>query len=181
MKYKVILSSAIENNTAEDKNRFLLIRDCFVNATEINIATGYVTCESLQNFRLQIEKYNKDVKVSLFIGMNYALGFTKSLYDEIIKFNNYLKNRKMGEVYVSPKGLFHGAMYAFVKNGRCLGASVGSSYLESFFAERKEESEADVWFDGETGNDINDLIIGITKQLAQALDVIGYPDSFVEA
>ena len=47
------------------------------NATELNIATGFVTNDSIAALKQIVEFRRGGLNLSLFIGMNYLEGFTK--------------------------------------------------------------------------------------------------------
>ena len=49
-------------------------------ATHLNIATGYITNDSIAALKQIVEFRKGALKLSLFIGMHYAEGFTKPQY-----------------------------------------------------------------------------------------------------
>ena len=95
----------------------------------MNIATGFISNESIAELRRLIEYRKHTLNLSLFIGMNYIDGFTKLQYDAVKELGEKLIKNDLGNVYVSPKAMFHGKMYSFLKDGECLGAFVGSALL----------------------------------------------------
>ena len=59
-------------------------RDRLINeATEFNIATGYISSESLVELRRIVNLRPKEISINLFVGMNYLEGFTKLQYNSL--------------------------------------------------------------------------------------------------
>lgn len=85
------------------------------NATDFNIATGFITNDSIAALKQIVEFREGKLNISLFIGMNYLEGFTKPQYIAVRELNNYLITNNLGAVYLSPKALYHGKMYSFMK------------------------------------------------------------------
>lgn len=80
----------------------------FETATQLNIATGFISNESIAELRRLIEYRKHTLNLSLFIGMNYIDGFTKLQYDAVKELGEKLIKNDLGNVYVSPKAMFHG-------------------------------------------------------------------------
>ena len=58
----------------------------FVNtATEFNVATGFITNDSIATLQQIIAFKNGKMKLNLFIGMHYIEGFTKIQYKILVK------------------------------------------------------------------------------------------------
>ena len=64
----------------------------FENATQLNIATGFISNESIVELRRLIEYRNQTLSLSLFIGMNYIDGFTKLQYNAIKELHSFLNS-----------------------------------------------------------------------------------------
>lgn len=146
------------------------VQDYFVNlvneATTFNIATGFITNDSIATLQQIIDiKSEEGFKMNLFIGMNYLEGFTKAQYKAIDNLSNTLVDNNIGDIYLSPQGLFHGKMYSFLKENRCLGGFVGSSNLGSFVGKTTNYIESDVFFQNEDGRFVNDNIEKIISSL----------------
>lgn len=141
----------------------------FETATHLNIATGFISNESIAELRRLIEYRQNTLHLSLFIGMNYIDGFTKLQYEAVKEFSAQLLHNHIGDVYVSPKALFHGKMYSFLQGDKCLGAFVGSSNLGSFTGTSQNLIEADVLFESDNGLFVNDSIIKLTSTLGESL------------
>lgn len=136
-------------------------------ATTFNIATGFITNDSIAELQSIMEFKGNDMTLNLFIGMNYLEGFTRIQYNAVEELSNMLHDRNVGEVYLSPKALYHGKMYSFYKDASCLGSFVGSSNLGSFLDKSANYIESDVYFNGTEGVLINENIKQIIKSLGK--------------
>lgn len=141
----------------------------FETATQLNIATGFISNESIAELKRLIEYRKGTLNLSLFIGMNYIDGFTKLQYDAVTELGTNLQANRIGNVYVSPKALFHGKMYSFLKGNQCLGAFIGSSNLGSFIGTSQNLIESDIFFEADYGKLIHNKIIEITNILGEPI------------
>ncbi|KGN76592.1 hypothetical protein HQ40_03690 [Porphyromonas gulae] len=152
----------------------------FENATQLNIATGFISNESIVELRRLIEYRNQTLSLSLFIGMNYIDGFTKLQYNAIKELHSFLNSYNLGNVFVSPRALYHGKMYSFMNASSCLGAFVGSSNLGSFIGTTSNYIEADVFFDRSEGLFVNEKIIKLTqflgKKISETKEVVNFKE-----
>lgn len=137
------------------------------NATELNIATGFVTNDSIAALKQIVEFRRGGLNLSLFIGMNYLEGFTKPQYHAVRDLNDFLVHNHVGNVYLSPHSLYHGKMYSFMQENECLAAFVGSSNLGSFVGTSQNYIEADILFQKKEGTEINKYIEQIISILGQ--------------
>ncbi len=138
-------------------------------ATHINIATGFISNESIVELKRLVEYRNQTLKLSLFIGMNYIDGFTRLQYEAVQDLHSFLQANNTGNVFVSPYALYHGKMYSFMESANCLGAFVGSSNLGSFIGTTSNYIEADVFFEKAEGIQINNEIIQLTNTLGKRI------------
>lgn len=153
----------------------------FVNtATEFNVATGFITNDSIATLQQIIAFKNGKMKLNLFIGMHYIEGFTKIQYKAVKELADYLKNGNIGSVYLSTSALFHGKMYTFLQNNRCLGGFIGSSNLGSFVGKDPNYIEADAFFAGDEGLFVNKSILDIISELGQNLSDLPPLTKFIE-
>lgn len=139
-------------------------------ATSFNIATGFITNDSIAELQSIVAYKGSSMSLNLFIGMNYLDGFTKIQYNAVNELNEMLHEIGKGKVYLSPKALFHGKMYSFYEESSCLGSFVGSSNLGSFLDKSASYIESDMYFEGSEGIGINDNIIKIIGCLGQEFD-----------
>ena len=140
------------------------------NATSFNIATGFITNDSIAELQSIVSYKKNSMNLLLFIGMNYLDGFTKIQYNAVRELNDMLHEYNSGKVYLSPKALFHGKMYSFTNQASCLGSFVGSSNLGSFLDKNASYIESDIYFDGNEGLSINQNISKIINCLGQEFD-----------
>lgn len=136
-------------------------------ATVFNIATGFITNDSIAALKQIIEFRHGELKLSLFIGMNYLDGFTRPQYVAVKKLNDFLSSNGLGTIFLSPQALFHGKMYSFMKGNSCLASFVGSSNLGSFTGTSQNLIESDIVLDSSEGCSINKYILDITKTLGK--------------
>ena len=144
-------------------------------STKFNIATGFISNDSIAALKQLIEFREGELKLSLFIGMNYIEGFTETQYKAIKELDCYLTSNNLGRVLLSPKALFHGKMYSFMNEEECLASFVGSSNLGSFVGTSQNLIEADVLFPQTEGKKIDDFITRITTTLGKELSVLPPP------
>ncbi len=160
------------------------IQDKFVSlvneATEFNIATGFVTNDSIATLQQIVSYKGGRLKLNLFIGMHYIEGFTKIQYKAVKTLNEYLNEANVGNVYLSPSALYHGKMYSFLNNGRCLGSFVGSSNLGSFVGRDPNYIEADALFDGDNGLFVNESISNVIRSLGKKMADLPALTRFIE-
>lgn len=149
------------------------------NATDFNIATGFVTNDSIAALKQIVEFREGKLKLSLFIGMNYLEGFTKPQYIAVRELNNYLLTNNLGAVYLSPKALYHGKMYSFMKNSICLASFIGSSNLGSFVGTSQNYIEVDAQFVADDGAKVNNYIYEITHSLGETFNNLPEVNNFI--
>ena len=149
-------------------------------STDLNIATGYITNDSVAALKQIVEFRDGALNLSLFIGMNYLEGFSRPQYYAVKELNKYLVENNVGTVYLSPQALYHGKMYSFMKGTRCLASFVGSSNLGSFVGTSQNFIEADILFQEKEGQEINSYISRITSSLGQRFEDLPELKSFKE-
>lgn len=135
------------------------------SATNFNIATGFITNDSIAALKQIVEFREGGLNLSLFIGMHYLDGFTKPQYNAIKELDSFLTKHNAGKVFLSSRALYHGKMYSFMQNDVCLASFVGSSNLGSFVGTSQNLIETDVLFQEDEGIQINSYIQQITNAL----------------
>lgn len=155
-------------------------RDYVEVATHLNIATGFVSNESIVALRRLVDYRKSQLHLSLFIGMNYMDGFTLLQYEAVKELGAYLERESIGNVYVSPLAMYHGKMYSFMQGSQCLGAFVGSSNLGSFIGTTQNYIETDLYFPDKLGCEINEKIVHLTKVLGHPVNHVKSPEKFKE-
>ena len=150
------------------------------SADKLNIATGFVSNESIVEIKRILDYRKGEMCISLFIGMDYIQGFTKLQYNAIVNLNEYLQNQNVGSIFLSPKALFHGKMYSFLLRNECMGAFVGSSNLGSFVGTSQNYIESDVLFDGKDADVVNSKINQIINNLGVDFNSIPQLTKFKE-
>lgn len=154
-------------------------RPMIETADHLNIATGFITNDSIAELKKLIEYRNYSLTLDLFIGMNFLEGFTKLQYNAVRDLNYFLTESKSGRVLLSPKALYHGKMYSFIQNNACLGAFIGSSNLGSFVGTSNNYIEADVYFEGKDAASVNTTIINVIDKLGSDFSILPPVTDFI--
>lgn len=142
--------------------------DLINEASEFNIATGYISNDSLVELKRIVAFRKKEISINLFVGMNYLEGFTKLQYNSLKDLSTFLVAEEAGQVYVSPSALYHGKMYSFNDaRGKCIGAFVGSSNLSSFLGTSQNYIESDIFFHGAEAESVDKNLKGVIASLGQ--------------
>lgn len=150
------------------------------NATNFNIATGFITNDSIAALKQIVEFRDGGLSLSLFIGMNYLDGFTRPQYNAVKDLDSFLSNNQLGHIYLSSQALYHGKMYSFMQGGNCLASFVGSSNLGSFVGTSKNLIESDMLFQNQEGSLINSYISQITSALGTDFNDLPAVERFKE-
>ena len=132
---------------------------CVVNSDNIDIATGYITEESLLELKAILSFYHnrgEAKRCSLIIGMHGREGFTRNQYDASKNLAQFLKDNGLGNVYFCTAFKFHGKTYLFHKSDKPLTAILGSSNLGNLVDNRQWEIDA-ITSDESILSEINDL------------------------
>lgn len=137
----------------------------------LKIASGFISSESLTELKKIIQD-NKSPKVELLIGMHYFDGFTKTQYQAAIALAEFLKESKLGNVYLATVFKFHGKMYCFGKSNSPYAAVIGSSNFSSVFSSVERLYETDVLLTenkivGEVDRKISKLFSSIAHELLE--------------
>lgn len=148
-------------------------------ADHLNIATGFITNDSIVELKNLIEYRNFGLSLDLFIGMNLLEGFTKLQYNAVKELNAFLTESSTGRVLLSPNALYHGKMYSFMQNNSCMGAFIGSSNLGSFVGTSNNYIEAEAFFDGTEASRVNATIVNVIQRLGANFSLLPPVTKFV--
>lgn len=173
-------ANPIIQNVVHTKSISSMYRNLVEDATNFNIATGFITNDSIAALKQIVEFREGGLSLSLFIGMHYLEGFTRLQYNAIRDLDEYLKRNNVGNIYLSQQALFHGKMYSFMNGSSCLASFVGSSNLGSFVGTSQNLVEADVLFKEADGSKINTYITKITAALGTDFSNLPPIDKFKE-
>jgi hypothetical protein len=123
-----ILASKIKPVTHDCQTFFDTIEEYLINSARLEIATGYVSVDSLIYLQTNIQR-GKLENFQLIIGMHYFDGITRSQYQAAQSLNNFLIQQKLGTVRICTAFPFHGKMYIFSNATGAFASVVGSSNL----------------------------------------------------
>ena len=105
--------------------------DLIPQASELDIAVGYVSSDSLIELQ-KIVEFNKNInRLNLIIGMHYFDRFTKVQYDTAIHLNDFLHTHNRGEVRLVNAFRYHGKLYSYKNDIGPFAGIVGSNNLNS--------------------------------------------------
>ena len=99
--------------------------------SEIDIAVGFVTADSLVELQRLVE-LNENIKhLSLLIGMHYWECFTKPEYRAAVALNEFLLENNKGDVRLVIPFRYHGKLYSYSDERGAFAGIVGSNNLSS--------------------------------------------------
>lgn len=154
-------------------------RPMIETADHLNIATGFITNDSIVELKNLIEYRQFSLTLDLFIGMNLLEGFTKLQYNAVKELNAFLTENSAGRVLLSPNALYHGKMYSFMQNNSCIGAFIGSSNLGSFVGTSSNYIEADAFFNGADATCVNSTIVKVIEKLGKDFSLLPPVTKFI--
>ena len=116
------------------KTKYHTFSDAFYSmvpqSTELNIAVGYITSDSLIELQKVVE-LNTLKSLNLTIGMHYLERFTKVEYNAALKLNDFLRENKCGEVRLVTPFRYHGKLYSYSNEQGAFAGIIGSNNLSS--------------------------------------------------
>lgn len=175
--YSKIQPLIYDNDTFADA-----FEDLMVSADKMNIASGYISEESLMELKSILDFYNSDNQkkfLDLTIGMHHREGFTRPQYEAAKNLAVFLNEYELGAVRVCTAFKFHGKVYTFYKNDAPFASIMGSSNLSNMVESRQWEVDYIFTDDKVLGNLSalhGDLIAKATKNI---LDLPA-PERFLE-
>ncbi len=117
------------------KTGFSTFYDRFYNlipsATNIDIAVGYVSSDSLMELKRIIELNENIHGLNLIIGMHYFEHFTRVQYNAALTLNGFLTDNHIGEVKLVNAFKYHGKLYSYSKDENPFAGIIGSNNLSS--------------------------------------------------
>jgi len=116
-------------------------------ASLLNIAVGYVTCDSLVELQKLMEYNNRIHTLNLIIGMHYLDLFTKTEYNAAVDLNEYLTNTERGEVRLVTPFRYHGKLYSYSNLDGPFAGIIGSNNLSSIVEGGSRVYESAIFFD----------------------------------
>lgn len=142
-----LLFSNLSPLKTSNKTYFDVFRNYFENAQEVNIASGYISTDSVIDLRSIIEA-NNGPSLDMCVGMHYFDGFTKTQLDALNSLDGFLRDSNLGVVRLVVTFPFHGKIANFKKDGQIFGSIIGSSNLSNIL-NNERQYEADYLIDNE--------------------------------
>ncbi len=153
---------------------------CVESADCLNIATGYITNDSIVELDKILRYRQFDFGINLLIGMHAIDGFTELQYKSVSRLNDLLRSKEAGHVYLSTYALYHGKMYSFMKGNDCVGSFIGSSNLGSFVGTSNDNIEADLIFPDNEGIFLNNKILEVINCIGTEFSIFPTPTEFLK-
>jgi len=122
-------------------------RDLLKLSEEINIATGYISTDSLVDLASVIEANGKP-RLNLCVGMHFFDGVTPTQKEALNKLNEVLLSKELGGVYINVSFPYHGKIVSFSAEDQILASIVGSSNLSNIVVGGPRQYEVDFMFEG---------------------------------
>ena len=104
--------------------------DLVPQSTQIDIAVGYITSDSLIELQKMVELNNLNA-LNLTIGMHYFEKFTKIEYNAAVALNRFLKENNLGKVRLVTPFKYHGKLYSYSNGNGAFAGIIGSNNLSS--------------------------------------------------
>lgn len=132
--------------------------DLIPKATDLDIAVGYITSDSLIELQKTFELNNLR-SLNLTIGMHYLERFTKLEYNAAMSLNKFLLENKCGEVRLVTPFRYHGKLYSYSDENGAFAGIVGSNNLSSIVEGGTRVYESSVIFnDKASAEEMNTFI-----------------------
>lgn len=147
-----------------------LFYELLPKTTELNIAVGYITADSLIDIKKLLE-FNKLQKLNLTIGMHYIDRFTKKEYNAAMELNKFLCENERGEVRLVTPFRYHGKLYSYSDLQGPFAGIIGSNNLSSITSKGVGPYESSIFIDdkklaAEMHNFIRRLMSDATDNIA---------------
>lgn len=99
--------------------------------SELDIAVGYISSDSLVELQKTIELNPNIHKMNLIIGMHYFDRFTKVQYNSASRLSNFLRENSLGDVKLVTAFRYHGKLYSYSNDNGPFAGIIGSNNLSS--------------------------------------------------
>lgn len=138
--------------------------------SELNIAIGYVSSDSLAELQKTIE-LNKNIhKMNLIIGMHYFDRFTKVQYNAASRLGDFLRVNLLGDVKLVTAFRYHGKLYSFSKDNLPFAGIIGSNNLSSIVDGGVRTYESSLLIDDAMSvKKMNDFIIQLDSTASKSI------------
>ena len=142
-----LLSTNIPPLKTRNPDFYSTFYDLASEATDLDIAVGYITSDSLIELKRLIVGSNPISKINLIIGMHYFERFTHQQYDTAWMLNDFLQQQNSGEVRIVKAFGYHGKLYAYSDTEGPLAGIIGSDNLSSIVEGGKRIYESSMLID----------------------------------
>ena len=149
-------------------------------ASELDIAIGYVSSDSLVELQKTIELNPNIRKMNLIIGMHYYDRFTKVQYNSASRLGSFLRDNSIGDVKLVTAFRYHGKLYSYSNDSGPFAGIIGSNNLSSIVEGGTRVYESSVLLDDipsakKMKDFITQLDVKASKSIAE-LEIIEFND-----
>lgn len=114
-----------DNNKDNFRDKF---SEYMREADSIEIATGYVSQDALEELSSCISEYNIN-RIKLIVGMYFIEGMPENIYNTLLRMDRDWHNQGIGEINIVCTFRYHGKCYLFSHNGEPFAGIIGSANL----------------------------------------------------
>lgn len=136
-------------------------------SSELDIAVGYITADSLVSIQDIMQKNDSLKKLNLTIGMHYWEKFTRPEYEAAITLNNNLRDSNRGEVRVVTAFKYHGKLYSYCNNNGPFAGIIGSNNLSSIVKGHSVYESSLLVDDPRVAEEMNQFIKSLSAKAAR--------------
>ncbi|MBQ9030701.1 MAG: NgoFVII family restriction endonuclease [Parasporobacterium sp.] len=139
-------------------------------ASEMNIAVGYVSSDSLVELQKTIELNENIHKLNLVIGMHYYERFTKTQYNAANRLSKFLRDNEIGDVKLVTAFKYHGKLYSYSNDQGPFAGIIGSNNLGSIVEGGSRVYESSILLnDYESARKMNDFIVNLSNNASKSI------------
>lgn len=143
-------------------------------ADSVEIATGYVSQDALEELDSLISEYNISY-INLTVGMYFIEGMPENIFNTLIRMNQQWKECGIGEVNIVCTFRYHGKCYLFSRDGKEFAGIIGSANLGaiSLNAQTRRQYEMSISLEEQSSlHELSDHIAKLDKLCCKPIDAV---------
>ena len=147
-------------------------------SSELDIAVGYVTSDSLIELQKLLELNNGIRKLLLIVGMHYFEKFTRNEYNAALALNEFLEASNRGEVRLVTPFRYHGKLYSYSNDQGAFAGIIGSNNLSSIIEGGTRMYESSVFInESQSAKEMCDFIEKLKSTSTENISELNITDS----
>lgn len=131
-------------------------------ADSIEIATGYVSQDSLEELNSCISEYNIR-RIKLIVGMYFIEGMPENIYNTLLSMDRNWRAHGIGEIDIVCTFRYHGKCYLFSHDGEPFAGIIGSANLGAISLNAQTRRQYELAISLDDSNSLNELKEHIAK------------------